>query len=64
MSYQEDGRFTAANGRRFDFADIPRSRFLGEGSGENEFRDINLQLSLRQDLVEDWQLRADVLRSD
>src|SRR5690606_14535476 len=27
LSYQDDGRFTANNGRKFDFADVPRSRF-------------------------------------
>lgn len=64
MSYQEGGRFTAANGRSFDFADIPRSRFLGESFAEHGFRDINLSLSVRQQLGSDWELRGDIIRSD
>jgi len=64
MSYQDDGRFTAGNGRKFDFADIPRSRFLGEKFGESNFRDINLSLSVRQQLGDRWELRGDVVRSD
>ncbi len=64
MSYQTDGRFTAANGRKFDFADVPRSRFWGESFGTNKFQDINLSLSLRQELGDKWQLRADVVHSD
>lgn len=64
MSYQDGGRFTASNGRQFDFADIPRSRFLGEKFGVNEFNDTNISLSFRHDLSSDWQLRADVVRSE
>lgn len=64
LSYQDDGRFSASNGRKFDFADVPRSRFLGERFGENDFRDINLSLSLRQQLGSAWELRGDIVRSD
>ncbi|HWJ70622.1 MAG TPA: TonB-dependent siderophore receptor [Sphingobium sp.] len=64
LAYQDGGRFEAADGRRYDFADIPRSRFLGEKFGESNFRDINLSLSLRQELGSNWQLRADLVRSD
>ena len=64
MTYQDGGRFTAANGRQFDFADIPRSRFLGETFGVNEFSDTNVSLSLRHDLGSGWQLRSDVVRSE
>ncbi|MFC4254226.1 TonB-dependent siderophore receptor [Altererythrobacter xixiisoli] len=64
MAYQTDGRFTAANGRKYDFADVPRSAFFGEKFGTNKFQDINLSLSLRQELGDKWQLRADVVHSD
>lgn len=64
LSYQDNGRFTATDGRHFDFADIPRSRFLGETFGDNAFRDINLSLSVRQELGGNWQLRGDIIRSD
>ncbi len=64
MAFQDDGRFEDAQGRRFDFADVPRSRFLGESFGENEFRDVNLSLSVRHDLGSDWQLRGDIVRAD
>lgn len=64
MAYQDGGRFSDPQGRAFDFADVPRSRFLGEEFGVNEFRDINLSLSLRHELGTDWQLRADVVRAE
>lgn len=64
MAYRDGGRFRDAQDRAFDFADVPRSRFLGEEFGNNEFRDINLSLSLRQELGENWQLRGDVVRSN
>src|SRR5690606_35505596 len=64
LAYQDDGRFTASDGRKFDFADVPRSRLLGERFGENDFRDANLSLSLRQQLGTAWELRGDIVRSD
>ena len=64
MAYDANGRFTATNGRKFDFANVPRSRFLGEKFGTYDFRDINLQLSVRQKLGQNWELRGDVIRSD
>jgi len=63
LSFVPDGRFTDAQGRRFDFAPIPRSRFLGERFGINAFEDVNLSLSLRQELGPDWQLRTDLVRA-
>lgn len=64
MAYQDGGRFRDAQGRAFDFADVPRSRFFGEKFANNDFRDINLALSLRQELGTNWQLRGDIVRSD
>ena len=64
LSFQNGGQFRDAQGRTFDFAPVPRSRFFGEEFAENDFRDINLMLSLRQELGPDWQLRADIVRSD
>ncbi|TVQ43778.1 MAG: TonB-dependent siderophore receptor [Gammaproteobacteria bacterium] len=64
MAYQDGGRFSDAQGRAFDFAHVPRSRFLGEEFGTNEFRDINLAVSLRHELGPQWQLRADIVRAD
>lgn len=64
MAYDAEGRFETSSGRKFDFADVPRSRFLGEKFGTYDFRDINLQLSLRQKLTDNWELRGDVIRSD
>ncbi|MCC5862486.1 MAG: TonB-dependent siderophore receptor [Gammaproteobacteria bacterium] len=64
MAYQDGGRFSDAQGRAFDFAPVPRSRFLGEEFGTNEFRDINLAVSLRHELGPQWQLRADIVRAD
>lgn len=64
LAYREDGPFEASNGRRYGFADIPRSRFLGEDFANNRFRDINLSLSLRHQLNDDWQMRGDIIRSD
>jgi len=45
-------------------ADLPRSRFLGEPFDYLDFRDINLSASLRHELNDGWQIRADVVRSD
>lgn len=64
MAYQDGGQFRDAQGRAFDFAAVPRSRFFGEEFANNDFRDINLALSLRQELGTNWQLRGDVVRSD
>jgi len=64
LAYREDGRFVNGSGQHYDFADIPRSRFLGEKFGESAFEDVNLSLSLRQEFGDKWQLRADVVHSD
>lgn len=64
LAYQEDGRFVNGSGQHYDFANIPRSRFLGEKFGESAFEDVNLSLSLRQEIGSKWQLRADVVHSE
>lgn len=64
LAYKPGGRFVNAAGQTYDFADVPRSRFLGEKFGENHFRDINLTLSVRHQINADWTFRADVVRSD
>ena len=46
-----------------DFADIPRSRFLGEPFVDNNFDDINASLSLRHEFNDNWQMRADLVHS-
>jgi len=63
LAFLPDGRFADAQGRRFDFAPVPRSRFLGERFGVNAFEDVNLSLSLRQELGSGWQLRGDLVRA-
>lgn len=64
MSYQTNGRFTAANSRKFDFAPIPRSRFIGEDFAVNNFQDVNYSISLRQQVGENWEVRGDIVRSE
>jgi iron complex outermembrane receptor protein len=63
LAYKPDGEFGTA-AARYGFADVPRSRFLGEPFANNNFRDINASVSLRHDLNSDWQLRGDLIRSD
>lgn len=53
---------TDANGQ-VDFADVPRSRFLGEPWAQFEFSDTNVSLGLRHQFNADWQLRADWVHS-
>lgn len=45
------------------FADVPRSRFLGERYAQFGFRDTHLSVGLRHQLHAQWQLRADLVHS-
>ncbi len=45
------------------FADVPRSRFLGERYAQFNFRDTNLSAGLRHRFNDQWQLRADLVHS-
>ena len=64
LALQNGGRFTDAAGRSYDFAEVPRSRFLGEKFAVNRIEDVNLSLSLRQEIGRNWQLRGDIIRSE
>ena len=63
LAFRPGGQFGTA-AAPYGFADVPRSRFLGEPFANNHFRDINLSAALRHDLGGGWQLRADIVRSD
>ncbi len=46
-----------------NFAEVPRSRFLGEPFAYNDFDDINASVSLRHEVNDNWQVRADLVHS-
>lgn len=64
MAYADGGAFATSTGRTFDFADVPRDRFLGEEFGNNRFSDTNIAVSIRHDLSPSWQLRGDIVSAD